>query len=571
MKRPTTTVLTCLVFLILVAGGVPGGSAESQHDGNGYDWPPIAADMIKKWLDSPPCPLTDPKGADASCDLSRQPSWGDVVEWVWRDFFYLVGRDPGGYRFEKFGDTVDLFPATEGTRPTAFPGRPGEHLRQQATSRGVGPHHVDHFDGPGQTEHTLPPVEGIQQAAALVPVVDRNARWLHYSVKVNKPEWDYIANPEDSLYTRAGYNRKGRSWVVEKEDPELAEGKCIVVPEDPAKDSDCFVAKGPEALTITLPAGSVELKMAWRVLETCDLPDSPPKPFCIPEDASRYVTIQAPVDPYGPGAGDETKVENVTLGLVGMHIMHKTANHPDWVWATFELRENAPDCPSWTFVPHSRANMFCLPCPIPLASWTGQPEDPRKEKSVTLPDTALRQAGQGKAVLTHDPPSLLCTDEPDNFKFGVPPLYNPKTCLADPIPTEVCRSVPIQHGVAALNREVRMALQGLAARASGAERKLYAALAEFELVGVLWFDQSCRQHPKCREAEGSAIGLANTTMETFEQHLTWPISSGAGTGCTVCHGKNQWNPNPYTTNPIATGIADRSFVFSHIRQKGSKK
>ena len=41
-------------------------------------------------------------------------------------------------------------------------------------------------------------------------------------------------------------------------------------------------------------------------------------------------------------------------------------------------------------------------------------------------------------------------------------------------------------------------------------------------------------------------GLANTTMETFVQ----------GIPCTVCHGRNQFNPVPYPDKPYARGLAD---------------
>lgn len=32
-----------------------------------------------------------------------------------------------------------------------------------------------------------------------------------------------------------------------------------------------------------------------------------------------------------------------TLALVGLHIIHKTASQPQWIWATFEHKMNAPD------------------------------------------------------------------------------------------------------------------------------------------------------------------------------------------------------------------------------------
>ena len=36
----------------------------------------------------------------------------------------------------------------------------------------------------------------------------------------------------------------------------------------------------------------------------------------------------------------------VTVGLVGLHIAHKTASRPEWIWSTFEQVDNDPDLPA---------------------------------------------------------------------------------------------------------------------------------------------------------------------------------------------------------------------------------
>ena len=37
------------------------------------------------------------------------------------------------------------------------------------------------------------------------------------------------------------------------------------------------------------------------------------------------------------------KCSKELLGLVGLHIVMKTAQFPQWLWATFEQMNNAPD------------------------------------------------------------------------------------------------------------------------------------------------------------------------------------------------------------------------------------
>ncbi|GEM_PF-479604 len=65
----------------------------------------------------------------------------------------------------------------------------------------------------------------------------------------------------------------------------------------------------------------VELKSSWRIMEPND-------------DISRYYVIQADIE--GIGRKD--------LGMVGFHIVVNTGAHPEFIWATFEHVDNAPDC-----------------------------------------------------------------------------------------------------------------------------------------------------------------------------------------------------------------------------------
>lgn len=64
-------------------------------------------------------------------------------------------------------------------------------------------------------------------------------------------------------------------------------------------------------------------------------------------DADAYYTQDMLV--YTPAwrssTGEATCTKN-TMALVGMHVARKTVSQPAWVWATFEHRNNAPDCGS---------------------------------------------------------------------------------------------------------------------------------------------------------------------------------------------------------------------------------
>ncbi len=498
-----------------------------------------------------------PPGPDAPC-LSQLPpeeraavirSWlGGAVpaevggsedcafyDFAWQAFLALTSGKDGSYPFTRWGSAAALFPA-DGP-PPPFPSGPqpvAAHQLDKHMSRG-------HFADPTVADE-------VQQAASLVPLVDQRGRWVHYSVLANRTEYDLIRDL--GLYASDCYDFWGGS----------ADGAVTYQPPDPSKNPPTpgtvsltcseggtsqppvTCASGLEADPLPrLATGSVELKLAWRVLETCDLPDSPPG--CQPEDASPYIVVQGSVAPYSPTVPGP---QAATLGLVGMHIVAKTPAHPDWVWATFEHRANDPDCQdptgSWTFFREggSHENMFCTPCPVALEAWPA-----------SFAAAARQQAAQGQAVLSQDGESLVCTENPGAFNLAQPPLYNPGTgpgqCPGAPIPSQVCRQVPVPAAVAALNGWVEEVLQSTA-----------PVLAHYQLVGVAWLEDDCGASPTCVQ-EGTEK-LTNTTMETFEQAL----ALGSATGCLVCHGTNQFNPNPYPPKPFASGIADRSFIFHRI-------
>jgi hypothetical protein len=72
------------------------------------------------------------------------------------------------------------------------------------------------------------------------------------------------------------------------------------------------------------PLGAIETKAAWIELDD-------------PKDWPRYKTAKAVV------MYPKSKPKTVVVGLVGLHIIHKTALGQQFIWATFEHIENCPD------------------------------------------------------------------------------------------------------------------------------------------------------------------------------------------------------------------------------------
>jgi hypothetical protein len=82
------------------------------------------------------------------------------------------------------------------------------------------------------------------------------------------------------------------------------------------------VAEFPSGQYGTNEVGAIEIKLAWRVLTDRDI-------------RQRYVVRDAFIV-----ADDPPRWKEVLVGLVGMHISHKTKSSPQWIWSTFEHVDN---------------------------------------------------------------------------------------------------------------------------------------------------------------------------------------------------------------------------------------
>ncbi len=133
------------------------------------------------------------------------------------------------------------------------------------------------------------------------PVIASNGAFLRYQIVISPGTYDFIASE--------GYQQEA---VLE------ASGG-VNFPCEP--DADVY-------------SWAMSLKLAWM-----------PMTGTLPTDSSNYYTQDMLV--YTPGYRNSTgedSCEQVTMGLVGMHLVRKTTSQPAWVWATFEHNLNAPQC-----------------------------------------------------------------------------------------------------------------------------------------------------------------------------------------------------------------------------------
>src|SRR5581483_2219057 len=129
-------------------------------------------------------------------------------------------------------------------------------------------------------------------------VTDQDGEMARYEIRINKDEYNYIMRNE--------------LWHQEGIFNAFTRGPGIVLPSAKSEFGE---------------VGAIEVKAAWRVIPSARL------------DYFRQNYKVARAKVYDP-VRDEWKDREVAL--VGLHIIKKTPKSPQWVWATFEHKDNVP-------------------------------------------------------------------------------------------------------------------------------------------------------------------------------------------------------------------------------------
>lgn len=127
-------------------------------------------------------------------------------------------------------------------------------------------------------------------------LTDQAGNLVRYEVRINRDLYEFII--ENGYAITGNYSYNG-----------------------PINTQNLFL---PDNTTGFTGQGTMEIKAAWRILTEQD-------------DHSRYYTSDAVI--FEPDSGSCTEA---TMGLIGLHIVHKNFNAPQWVWSTFEHIDNVP-------------------------------------------------------------------------------------------------------------------------------------------------------------------------------------------------------------------------------------
>lgn len=134
---------------------------------------------------------------------------------------------------------------------------------------------------------------------------DQNGNLVYYQMLINQVEFNDILCKK--LYNRNGQNQLYQQAQKEKEQTVIQ-----------------FHWGEPDRNGL----GSIELKLAWKIMDPAH------------DISSRYFTKTVQISLPDPDHPGQQKWVEQEVGLVGMHIAHKTLSSMQWVWSTFEHIDN---------------------------------------------------------------------------------------------------------------------------------------------------------------------------------------------------------------------------------------
>jgi hypothetical protein len=260
--------------------------------------------------------------------------------------------------------------------------------------------------------------------------------------------------------------------------------------------------------TLEVPVGAIEMKAAWQIVD----PGNPPKD---------RVTALAKVPRMivnGDGklvVAKDAPLRDVTVALIGLHVVIRTKGHPEMIWATFEFDRNAPSTQGNQ--PMLKTN--CVNASEPVSD-------------VVMDD--------GKEYLLYRNGTVFANANLIPRKFRVVDA-DAQTFEADP-PTSIVRVFPFSNCSPARRKNEVKEIDGAIVAVNGSaksqirepERKSYS------LIGAIWLDDPRNPNEGLGFEEnqsfedfqfGGERRLSSTSMESFTQLKDM--------NCFACHDTTQ--------------------------------
>lgn len=248
---------------------------------------------------------------------------------------------------------------------------------------------------------------------------------------------------------------------------------------------------------INFPGGTTEMKFAWKKLSSKEVA------------SNTFVTQQQTIGS-----------QNVTLGLVGVHIAIATDDHPEFVWATYEHKTNSPNC------------------------------DAQGTQSKT-------QWLFASAACTSKLPGSA--DASDACQFNLPPQ---KQTAPTGSPTNICAVYPF--GTDSGDRDAADNLASIVSQNTDLDALLklkgsasMKVLGNYFNVGAIWVSDIKQSSGGIGVPnERGSLRLANTVAETAHQDVN--LNTGFSSNCFGCH--NYAGAGEQLSNNITSDNLSHIFV-----------
>ncbi|MDY7233107.1 hypothetical protein [Hyalangium rubrum] len=390
---------------------------------------------------------------------------------MWQSLLALVqpaANDPSRVQFETWMPSYGIF-IKDGT-PTPWGQEPPTSCANITTQPTTG----------GKTPRVYSDIT--KQAGSDQPLIDLKGELVYYGMSVNQSVYTMLTSCQLYKANCAGPLKPGNQGIN-------------------------LLQKYPN---LAYPDTAVELKTSWMVLDDAGV------------SSGLYYVVPGLIQ-Y-----KNSPCRQVNLGLVGIHIVSKTPNFPAMIWATFEHRNNAPDCSNTS-------------APPPLGgSWNFY--NPSCTNCVTntfkagTPAQVCRMHPQGDSATGTFPAGNDCKDDPNQF-----------ACL------EKTRKL-LAESTAAIN-SINSSVQALIQANPTLINKVWA---NYELVGNVWTVGGTM--PPYLQAQAGALSAANTSMETFVQNGVAAVSNPYN--CLSCH--NMQGPTESQNLP-PVGL---SHLFDSVQMAG---